>query len=335
MKRPSFQFYPADWRTNAKLRRCSEAARGAWVDVLCVLHDSDEYGVCRWPLADIAKVAGVPLRLLKELASKGVLKGADKDAAEYVYTPRHAGKDGEPVTLVRASSGPCWYCSRFVRDEWVRSRRGDGTRFTNTNQPTKGDDNSPPKGGFGEGLGETPKGGFGATLGERLGDGPSSSSSSSIKKEKDKPPLHPPLPGGSEPIPTDSASDGQASPKPRRFDAAEIDLPPWLDPKDWRDWAEDRRKRGKPISEAGAKRQLKRLDDYRQQGFSPHEIIENSIAAGYQGLFPGTKPAGAKRHETRKAEWFADLYDKPSRHEIDMGKIVEVGSPDDPKILPH
>lgn len=164
MKRPSFQFYPADWKNNSKLRRCSEAARGAWVDILCLLHDSDEYGICRWPLSELARAAGVPLKLVKELVDKDVLKGAEKMAAPYIYTPRHAGKDGEPVTLVEARDGPCWYCSRFVRDEWVRQRRGQGSRFTADNQPTKGDDKSEPK--------PTPKG----DIGGRQGDGPTSTS---------------------------------------------------------------------------------------------------------------------------------------------------------------
>ncbi|WP_455154142.1 hypothetical protein [Cupriavidus campinensis] len=166
MKRPSFQFYPADWRNNAKLRRCSEAARGAWMDILCVLHDSDEYGVCRWPLADLARAAGVPMKLAKELAAKDVLKGADKNAVPYVYMPRHAGKNGDPVTLVNANDGPCWYCSRFVRDEWVRQRRGGSTQFAADNQPPKKEPKASPKGG----------------IGERQGDGPTSTSSSTEKK---------------------------------------------------------------------------------------------------------------------------------------------------------
>ena len=137
MKRPSFQFYPADWRSNAKLRRCSEAARGAWMDVLCVLHDSDEYGVVRYPLTELARAAGVPLRLLKELAAKDVLKGADANSPAYVFAPFHAGKAGQEVTLVEASDGPCWYSTRFVRDEHVRQKRGGGTRFTEENQPPR------------------------------------------------------------------------------------------------------------------------------------------------------------------------------------------------------
>lgn len=162
MSRPSFQFYPGDWTKNANLRRCSPAARGVWIDILCLLHDSDsEYGVLRWPLKDIANAASAPLPLVRELVAKVVLKGADKDAEPYVYRPKHAGKVGEPVILVAALGGPVWYSSRFVRDEYVRQRRGESTRFDTANQP----DSRSPKGG----------------LGGRHGDGPSSSSSPSEK----------------------------------------------------------------------------------------------------------------------------------------------------------
>jgi hypothetical protein len=167
MKRPAFQFYPNDWRGNANLRRCTEAARGAWIDVLCLLHDSDEYGVLRWPLADIAQASGLPLKLLQELSRKGVLKGGDSNVPDYCWAPSHAGKAGDPVTLVAGSAGPCWYCSRFVRDEYVRQRRGAGTRFDTNNQPPN------PK----------PKGAPMPPIGGRQGDGASSSSSSSIKQE--------------------------------------------------------------------------------------------------------------------------------------------------------
>jgi len=160
MSRPSFQFYPGDWSKNANLRRCSPAARGIWMDVLCLLHDSEEeYGVLRWPLKDIANAASAAMPLVRELVTKGVLKGADKDAEPYVYRPKHAGKIGEPVILVVSLGGPVWYSSRFVRDEYVRQKRGESTRFDTANQPTS----------------RSPKGG----IGDRQGDGPSTSSSSS------------------------------------------------------------------------------------------------------------------------------------------------------------
>jgi hypothetical protein len=122
--RPAFQFYPGDWKRNANLRRCSPAARGAWVDVLCLMHDSDEYGVLRWPLKEIANAAGIALKLLRELVDKGVLKGDDKNYPGYTFSPTHAGKKGEPVQLLEPTMGePCWFSSRFVRDEYIRLKR--------------------------------------------------------------------------------------------------------------------------------------------------------------------------------------------------------------------
>lgn len=158
MKRPAFQFYAKDWRGNLKLRRCSDAGKGAWIEIMCVLHDSEEYGVARFPLKELVAAAGVQLKSAKELVEKGVLKGGDRDVAAYTFTPSHAGKKGEPVTLLEASIGPMWYCSRFVRDEYIRARRGEGTRFDQDNQPKRG-----PK--------PTPKDAPKPPIGERHGDG--------------------------------------------------------------------------------------------------------------------------------------------------------------------
>lgn len=156
MKRPAFQFYTKDWLSNAKLRRCSAASRGAWIDVLCLLHGADEYGILRWPLADIANAAGLNVKLLKELADKGVLKGGDKGCEPYIFTPTHAGKTGAPVTLIPETKGPIWYCSRFVRDEYIRLRRGTSTRFDGENNQPKARPKTPPKPSFGDGKGDGP-----------------------------------------------------------------------------------------------------------------------------------------------------------------------------------
>ena len=163
MKRPSFQFYPADWKGNANLRRCSRAARGDWADILCVFHDSDEYGLVRWPLADLANASGADMKLVRELVSKGVLKGAESGRVFFAHTPRHAGKDGEPVTLIDGE-GPIWFSSRMVTDEWRRSVSGGKTRFSTTSPDTKPRQGEP--------------------LGTDLGDGATSSSSSSPSERK-------------------------------------------------------------------------------------------------------------------------------------------------------
>lgn len=178
MGRPSFQFYPKDWHTNANLRRCSHAARGAWMDVMCVLHDSDTYGLVRWPLAELANAAGAPVKLLRELVDKSVLKGADKGACPpLVYIPRSGRKDGDPVTLVPEQPGPIWYSSRMVRDEYVRTIRGESGRPEGAADPPKPTSKPPPKAA----SKASPKPPLGATFGPRGSS--SSSSDSSLRSE--------------------------------------------------------------------------------------------------------------------------------------------------------
>lgn len=159
MKRPSFQFYPADWTASPNLRRCSFAEKGIWLEVLCLMHDQPEYGVLRWPLAEIAEAVKCKVSDLQALQRKGVLKGSDtllEDA--FVYVPRSGRKDGEPVTLVAPQDGPIWYSSRMVKDEYVSTKRaeasgnGDPDGATPKQTP-KATPQPSPKGGIGVAFG--------------------------------------------------------------------------------------------------------------------------------------------------------------------------------------
>jgi hypothetical protein len=38
------KFYPADWRADPRLRMCSLAARGLWIDLICYMHEGTPYG---------------------------------------------------------------------------------------------------------------------------------------------------------------------------------------------------------------------------------------------------------------------------------------------------
>ena len=93
MKRPSFQFYPGDWQANSNLRRCTHAEKGAWLDVMCLLHDQPEYGQLRWPLKEIAQAIGASLGLVRGLVTKGVLKGDDKHALYKFLTDEQTAGD--------------------------------------------------------------------------------------------------------------------------------------------------------------------------------------------------------------------------------------------------
>lgn len=149
MRRPSLQFYPGDWQSNPKLRRCSHAEKGIWLDVLCILHDQDEYGIIRWPLRDLAAAVHAKPAALESLVAKGVLKGshAGAECQPFSYAPRHGGKDGEPIVLIPAQGGPVWYSSRMVRDEHIRQSRAA------TEPKPKGTPKGAPKVGIGQGIG--------------------------------------------------------------------------------------------------------------------------------------------------------------------------------------
>jgi hypothetical protein len=38
------KFYPSDWAADEKLRMCSLAARGLWIEMIALMHRSDQYG---------------------------------------------------------------------------------------------------------------------------------------------------------------------------------------------------------------------------------------------------------------------------------------------------
>jgi hypothetical protein len=76
-----------------------------------------------------------------------------------------------------------------------------------------------------------------------------------------------------------------------------------------------RKKIRKPLTEHGIELILKKLGELRAQGQDPVKCIEQSILAGYQGIFPvreGTYESGKSFHE-RRSEKSAQAIDKVCR----------------------
>ncbi|ENA7479624.1 DUF1376 domain-containing protein [Escherichia coli] len=97
------------------------------------------------------------------------------------------------------------------------------------------------------------------------------------KDLKTDPPLNPPL--GNRGV--------------KKFDPLDIALPNWISVSLWREWVEFRQALRKPIrTEQGANGAIRELEKFRQQGFSPEQVIRHSIANEYQGLFApkGVRP---------------------------------------------
>jgi hypothetical protein len=80
---PWLKFYPRDWRGDQALRLVSLAARGLWIEMLCVMHEAAPYGHLlvggsAVDEAALARVVGASVEevraLLVELRAAGVLR---------------------------------------------------------------------------------------------------------------------------------------------------------------------------------------------------------------------------------------------------------------------
>ena len=135
---PWMKFFPQDWRADEKLRMCSLAARGLWIEMLAIMHRSERYGQLlisgRVPTdAQLAVQVGAPTDQVTELLAE--LETAD--------------------VFSRAASGAI-YSRRMTRDqkkaETARKngKKGGNPKLGNKRENSGSDnllDNLPDKGG--------------------------------------------------------------------------------------------------------------------------------------------------------------------------------------------
>ncbi|MCY2429370.1 replication protein [Klebsiella pneumoniae] len=104
----------------------------------------------------------------------------------------------------------------------------------------------------------------------------------------------------------DNINNPPKSPRAGSFDALAVQLPDWLSAEIWSSWVAYRRDLKKPIkSQQTVTQAINLLDRCRLNGYAPEEIINRSIANGWQGLF---EPNGVKpqpRQQVRVTENFA------------------------------
>lgn len=107
--RPAFQFYPKDWRTDTALQLCTLAARGLWIELLCVAFFCEERGVLKQngsnlEAKDIARLVHTPTEVvaeyLDELETNGVFSRRDDGA---IYSRRMV-REAE-ISRKRADAG--------------------------------------------------------------------------------------------------------------------------------------------------------------------------------------------------------------------------------------
>ena len=119
-KLPAIQLYTGDWLKDPNLRRCSKAAKGVWIDMLCLMSECEDRGVLAsggvpWDQNEIAGAIGGDqaenLACIAELLAKGVAS----------------------LTKLGAITN-----RRMVRDEKVRAdTKFRQQKFRNSNQTNK------------------------------------------------------------------------------------------------------------------------------------------------------------------------------------------------------
>lgn len=81
-KYPWMMFFPADHRADPALRVCTLAARGLWIEMVCLMHEADPYGhlvskgrpITMEQLASLSGTSKVQVKkLVAELCESGVL----------------------------------------------------------------------------------------------------------------------------------------------------------------------------------------------------------------------------------------------------------------------
>lgn len=109
MRRPAFQFYPADWRKDPALSACSLAARGLWIELICIAHESERYGhlaINDKPMTvqQIARMVGESpatiSKLIAELESAAVFSRSEDGS---IFSRRMVSD--EHIRNVRAEAG--------------------------------------------------------------------------------------------------------------------------------------------------------------------------------------------------------------------------------------
>lgn len=148
MKRPSFQFYPADWQTDNSLRACSLAARGLWMEMICIMHQANPYGYFLLNQKSIqnstlARMVGCSLEetelLLDELETNGVFV---RDEYGTIYSKRMV-KD-EHIRQVRATAGKKGGNPNLKQGKKGQNPTVDGQDLLNQNPNQTGKQNPTP-----------------------------------------------------------------------------------------------------------------------------------------------------------------------------------------------
>lgn len=109
MKRPAFQFYPADWRKDVELQSCSMAAQGLWINCMCLAHECEPYGHLTingkaMSAAQLGRQVGLGAKECEALLAELIDAGVARKTEEGVIFSKRMVAD-ERLRNIRAAGG--------------------------------------------------------------------------------------------------------------------------------------------------------------------------------------------------------------------------------------
>jgi hypothetical protein len=94
-KLPAFWFYPGDWMKDPALRACSPAARGLWMDLICLMWEAPHRGYLEdtegrpYSAAQLARMTGIHCRVIPRLLGELLrLNIASRNGHDAIYCRR-------------------------------------------------------------------------------------------------------------------------------------------------------------------------------------------------------------------------------------------------------
>lgn len=82
-----------------------------------------------------------------------------------------------------------------------------------------------------------------------------------------------------------SSSSTSSSPSKNKKGVVKIELPEWLSKKTWGDFLAHRKQLKSPMTDEAQKRMIKKLENLKDDGHDPEQILDQSMVNGWKGIF--------------------------------------------------